>query len=118
MVANTPNRLTCIPFNGPGENPFNIPAYVSARALANGVAESVTVPAGAAYMRLAATCNVFANYTGTAVVAVDTDDGTAGELFPSGTDVEWRIIPPAVTSISLITGDTAGGIVTVSFYTN
>lgn len=113
----TPNRLSTFPFNEPGNNPSNQATYISARVLAQNVAEVITVPSGASYVRLAGNCNFFANIGGAAAVPADTDDGTANEIYPvGGAGYEWRDCHGAA-SIGVITPDAAGGIVTASFYT-
>ena len=99
----------------PGANPVNAPAYVSARALAANVAESITVPANAHCVRLAGTDNFYYSFTGVATVPVDTDDGSASELIKQQGDAEWRTCQ-GVASISVISAGTP--IVTASFYSN
>src|SRR3546814_11876479 len=56
--------------------------YVSAKALAASTAESITVPENATHVLLAGTEHFYANFTTTAVVPADTDDGTSNELNP------------------------------------
>lgn len=124
-MTNIPNRLTAVSFNEPGENPRNVPSYVSARALAANTAESITIPqgsasaaaaAGAAYVRLAGTADFYYSFSGTATVPVDTDDGSACELIKTQGDPEWLVIPSGATALSVISAGTA--IVTASFYSN
>jgi hypothetical protein len=112
-MAGTVGRLTTVPFNAPGANPIDAPGYVSARALGAGVAESITVPSGAAWVRLAGTADFFYSFTATAAVPTDTDDGTACELIKTNSGPEWRKLGGA-TTISVISSGTP--IVTASFY--
>lgn len=111
----TPSGLAVVPFNQPGENPHAPSSYVSSRLLAANTAESITIPANAKYVRLAATADVFVNFAGTAVVPGDVDDGTAAELVKSQCGPDWRVIPAAATAISVISSGTP--IVTASFFT-
>lgn len=99
----------------PGDNPVNAPSYVSARVLAANTAESITVPPGAHYVRLAGTDNFYYSFTGAAAVPVDTDDGTACELIKQQGGAEWRTCQ-GVAAISVISAGTP--VVTASFYTN
>src|SRR3546814_4593921 len=84
--------------------------YVSAKALAASTAEPITVPENATHVRLAGTEHFYANFTTTAVVPTDTDDGTSNELNP-----DMRICR-GVTAISVITAASGGAIVTASFW--
>lgn len=110
----TPNRLTTVPFNDPGANPVDPPAYVSARALAANTAESITVPSGVSYVRIAATADIYYSFAAAAVVPVDADDGSSNELIKQQGDAEWRKIPPGATALSVISAAIA--IVTASFF--
>lgn len=120
-----PNRLTAVPLNTPGENPRNVATYISARALAAGAAESITIPqgsasaaapAGAAYVRVAGTADFYYSFFGAATVPADTDDGSACELIKAQGDAEWLAIPAGATTLSVISA--AICIVTASFYSN
>lgn len=120
-----PNRLSTVPFNTPGENPRNVPTYISARALGAAVAESITIPqgsasaaaaAGAAHVRIAANADIYYSFATIATVPVDTDDGSACELLKAQSDAEWLIIPAGATVLSVICAGAA--IVTASFYSN
>lgn len=82
------------------------------RLLGAGVAESITVPANAKYMRIAATDNTYINFNATAAVPGDVTDGTAAFLLPAGW-VEWIMIIGVVT-ISVISAGTP--VVTASFW--
>lgn len=108
------NRLTTVPFNDPGANPVDPPTYVSARVLAANTAESITVPAGAVYVRLAANADLYYSFAAAAVVPVDTDDGTSNELLKQQGDAEYRKVPSVATTLSVISAGVA--IVTASFY--
>lgn len=115
----TPSILTTVPFNSPDSNPTDRPTYVSSRALAANAAESITIPAGGAIVRLAATADVYYNFTVAgalvaAVVPVDTDDGSSNELLKQQGDAVWRKCPPGADTISVISAATA--IITASFY--
>ncbi len=110
------NRLSTIPFNSPGDNPVNVSGYISARALGAGVAESITIPAGAAYVRIAATADLYYSFAAAATVPVDTDDGSACELLKVNGNAEYRYIPPGSTALSVIS--VGASIVTASFYSN
>lgn len=109
------NRLSTVPLNEPGDNPRNVPGYVAARSLGAATAESITVPSGAAYVRLAGTDNFFYSFTGTATVPGDVDDGTACELIKQQGEAEWLAVPSGATALSVISSGTP--IVTASFYT-
>lgn len=110
----TPNRLTTLPFNEPGSNPVDVPSYVSARQLAANTAESITVPTGAAFVRLVGTGDFFYSFSGTAAVPGDVDDGSACELIKAQGDPEWRKVPNGATTLSVVAASTP--IVTASFY--
>lgn len=110
----TPDRLSTVPFNEPGDNPRAVPAYVSSRLLAATTAESITIPPGSAYVRVAATDNIYYSFTGVATVPGDIDDGTACELLKSQSNVDWLIVPSGATALSVISAGTP--IVTASFY--
>ena len=116
-MAGTVTRLSTVPFNEPGENPVNVAGYIAARALAGGVAESITIPSGGVYVRIAATDNIFylvSSSGGSATVPADTDDGTACELLKVNGKAEWRLVPAGATTLSVISSGTP--IVTASFY--
>lgn len=110
----TPNHLGSIDVDVPGDNPRTLPGYVSARLLGAGVAESITIPAGVLYVRIAATADIFYNFGGAATVPGDVDDGTACELIKVNSDAEYLIIPPGATALSVISSGTP--IVTAGFY--
>lgn len=97
--------------------PFRPSGFVLSKLLAATTAENFTVPAGAKYVRFAATSDFFTLYgttQSTATVPGDVTDGTACELVKS-TVAEWRHIPSGVTGISVISSSTP--IVTASFWT-
>lgn len=110
----TQNHLGTVNVGDIGDNPRIVPTYVSARLLGASVAESITVPAGAAYVRLAATADTFYSFSGAATVPGDIDDGSACELMKAQGEAEWLIVPPGATTISVISAGTP--IVTASFY--
>jgi hypothetical protein len=110
----TPGLLTTVPFNEPGTNPVDPPAYVSARVLAANTAESITIPAHGNFVRLAGNADFYYSFSGTATVPVDSDDGTACEMIKQQGDAEWRKVPAGATALSVIAAGTA--IVTASFY--
>lgn len=119
----TPNRISSVEMHEPGQNPRNVPAYISARALSANTAESITIPTNTpgdlqkvAYVRIAGTVDFYYSFSGVATVPVDTDDGTACELIKAQGDAEWLMIPSGATALSVIAAATA--IVTASFYTN
>lgn len=99
-----------------GNHSYHLPApdatQVMARSLAASTAESITVPAGAKYVVFSATADFYANYSTTATVPLDTTDGSASELNPTGRIVGGLI--PAISTISVISADAC--IVTASFY--
>lgn len=107
-------NLAVVQLGEPGANPINQSGYVSSRLLAAGVAESISVPATAAYVRLAATADIYVNFSGAATVPGDADDGSASELIKTQSQPEWRSVK-GVTSISVISESTPT--VTASFYT-
>ena len=109
-------RLSTVPFNTPGQNPRNVPGYVSSRLLGAAAAEAIAIPAGAHYVRIATTVDLFYSFSTTATVAGDTDDGSACELIKSAGPAEWLIIPAGATALSIISSGTP--IVTASFYSN
>lgn len=116
----TPNRLTAVSLKEPGINPRNVPAYVAARALAANTAESITVPSVAApntiaYVRIAATADLYYSFAGVATVPGDTDDGSACELLKLNGGAEYLMIPPGASALSVISAGTP--VVTASFYT-
>lgn len=114
-MTNIPGNLAVVQQQDPGSNPYNAPAYVSARALAASTAETITVPANATKVRLAGTADFYYSMSGVAVVPVDADDGSSNELVKQQGSAEWRTCQ-GVASISVISATTA--IVTASFYTN
>jgi hypothetical protein len=81
---------------------------VNARLLAAATAETMTIPAGAKFVIIKATSDVFVQYNGTATVPGDTTDGTSAELNPGPRSLD------GVTSISVIASGTP--IVTATFY--
>lgn len=89
---------------------------VNARLLAAATAENIAVPGAGAnaanYVRLAATADIYVNFSGAAAVPGDVTDGTASELIPAGKP-EWYYVK-GVTNISVISAVTP--IVTASFY--
>jgi|GEM_PF-2784273 len=114
----SPGPLSVVPLNEPDENPTNPPAYVSARALGANSAETITVPAGARFVRLAGNADFYVAYGAgvTAVVPVDTDDGSSNELIKNnGGGAVWRSVQ-GLTALSVISAASAS-IVTASFYT-
>jgi len=114
-MANALNSLAVVCLDSPGCNPRSAPSYVSSRLLAAATAESIAIPAGSAYVRLAGTADFFYVFgAGPATVPGDVDDGTACELAKQQGDAEWIIIPPAATTMSVISSGTP--IVTASFY--
>lgn len=83
--------------------------YNDARVLAAGVAESVTVPAGASYAFFAGTADFYVRIGGTAAVpAADVTDGTAPTLNPTA-----RAVTPGDT-LSIVSAATC--IVTISWH--
>lgn len=83
--------------------------YVNARVLVAGVAEDTTVPAGATKVLFSSTCNFYAKVgSGSAAVPIDTVNGSAAELNPTG----WMVDEGDVISIISPTA----GIVTLSYY--
>lgn len=110
----TPQHLGAVDVDEPGDNPRTEPGYVSARSLGAGVAESITIPPQAAYVRVAATADIFYKWAAGATVPGDVDDGTACELLKVNGEAEWLIIPAGATVLSVISSGTP--IVTASFY--
>lgn len=113
-MAGTLNHLGTVNVGDIGDNPRIVPGYVSARLLAASVAESITVPPTAAYVRLVATADIYYSFSGAATVPGDVDDGTACELVKAQGDPEWLIIPTGATALSVISAGTP--VVTASFY--
>lgn len=117
-MPNLPGNLAVVEQHSPGgSNPYNAPAYVSARVLAANVAETISVPTNATKVRLAGTADFYyaIGAAPTAVVPVDTDDGSSNELMKQQGGAEWRTCQ-GVAQISVISA--AICIVTASFYTN
>lgn len=83
---------------------------VMSRALVANTAESITVPTGARIAVFSANVDFFANSTTTATVPGDVTDGSASILNPVARSVE------GVTTISVITAASGGGIVQAAFY--
>lgn len=81
---------------------------VMSRALAAGVAETITVPAGASIVVFSSNCDFYVKADGVAAVPGDVTDGSASALNPSVRDVS------AVSEISVISAE--GGIVTAEFF--
>jgi len=111
----TLRSLEVLPFN-PGSSPTRVPSTdgVMARSLTAAIAESIVVPTGARYVRLAATQDIFATYgSATATIPGDVTDGAASELLSYGRD-HWRFLGSDVTSISVIGSSTP--IVTATFF--
>jgi hypothetical protein len=111
----TLRSLEVLPFN-PSSSPTRVPSTdgVMARSLAAATAESIAVPGGARYVRLAATQDIFATYrSGIATIPGDVTDGSASELLPYGRE-HWRFLGSEVTSISVIGSSTP--IVTATFF--
>src|SRR3546814_20617422 len=84
--------------------------YVSAKALAASTAESITEPENATHVLLAGTEHFYANFTTTAVVPTDTDDGTSNEPNP-----DMRICR-GLSPISVLTAASAGAVVPTPFW--
>lgn len=90
------------------------PTTINSRLLGAGSAESVTIPTGAKYVRLA--CSVtgmYVRYDGSAAtVPGDVTDGTASEFVPPEGEIFREI--GGVTVLSVISAGTP--VVTASFY--
>ena len=74
--------------------------YINARVLVAGVAERETLPTAYNVLVINSTANVYAKFGGsgiTATVPVDTTDGTASELSPTG-----YVLPEWATHVSII----------------
>jgi hypothetical protein len=102
--------------------PINFPSVdgVNALALGAGVAENLTIPAGANVMYLAATADVYVNARAVATVLGDTTDGSASMLIKLNGGPQWfnltGIADPLVSkTISVICVGAA--IVSAAFYT-
>lgn len=81
-------------------------AYVDARVLAAGVAETVTVPAACNFMVFSGTAAFYVRTGGTAAVPVaDVADGTGAMLNPTARRVTpaatFSIVAPATTIVTL-----------------
>lgn len=100
-------------YNGANIAVFPKPSYVNARALAAGVAESISVPSGANMVFLNTTAHTYVNMGGTAAVPTDLDDGSASALLSDGGQAYYL---DGVTTISVISAGTP--IVTATFYKN
>lgn len=87
--------------------------WVDAKALAASTAEAFTVPAGAHFVRLSGTVDFYVNDRATAIVPVDTADGTAAELIPAGGNGRLYAVEPGDV-LSVIAGATA--VVTAAYY--
>lgn len=111
------NRISPLGFDL-SDAALNFPSAdgVNALSLAANVAETLTIPAGAVIVRLAATDNVFIKSNAVATVPGDTTDGSASELLKlQGGSETWRQLS-GVTSIGVITNAAGGAILTASFY--
>jgi hypothetical protein len=71
--------------SAPNASFFELSAYVDAKVLAAGVAETVTVPAGKSVALITPNADVWVKRTGSAAVpAADVADGTASTLIAAG----------------------------------
>ncbi len=113
----TPTRIAVITLGEPANNPLNPATYVSARVLAAGTPESITVPANGKLVRLIATADFWYSTTGTASPpAADVDDGTASELVNvSSGDGRWLYLTSSTAAISVVSSASAAAVV-ASFY--
>lgn len=109
MAATRPGALVAFK-QGFGEIPRPIAQSVMARALAASTAESITPPTGARYVIFSCTSNFYVNCFTTATVPVDTTDGTASELNPSG----YEFNPNELPAISVISPNDC--VITAAFY--
>lgn len=80
--------------------------YIDVRVLASNVAETVTVPTGAAFVVFNSTTNFYANANGTAAVpAADVTNGTGSELNPASRYVAnvstFSVIAPTDSIITM-----------------
>ena len=90
--------------------------WVNSLALAASTAEYVTVPTGARYVVFGATVDFFVKYNATVVgtgsaVPTDITNGSANECNPT-----IRYLGDQVAEIGVITNNSSGGIVTLSFF--
>lgn len=109
-------RISPLPINL--EDAINFPSAdgVNSVSLANGVAESITIPSGALLVRLVGTSDFYINPWATAAIPTDITNGTAAELVKaSGGAEKWYSLKPDITALSVITS-AASCIVTASFY--
>lgn len=83
--------------------------YVNAVGLGIAIAETVTVPDGAKFVRIKQTTDIFVNYDAAAAVPGDVTDGSASVLNPEGI-----INISGVTYIGLISP--AASVVTLEFF--
>ena len=78
---------------------------INAKVLAANVAESDTVPADAGKVFFSCTGNYYVNTRGTATIPIDTTDGSASELNPSGYIVSAgetiSVIAPAACTLTI-----------------
>lgn len=88
-----------------------VPLWVNAHLLAANTAESDTIPSGANMVVITSDVDLYVNCNATAAVTVDTTDGSASELNPSGYAFLNGNQP---TTISMIAA--AVGHVTLSYY--
>ena len=87
---------------------------VNAVVLAANTAETIPIPTGAKFVLLTGTVNFYADPIGTAVVAVDTTNGTAPELVLSTVPVLRSLEGVVAGGISVISASIC--IVTAAFY--
>ena len=106
-MLNVPNSLRhefCLPFSD----------AVNAVVLAANTAETIPIPTGAKFVLLTGTVNFYADPTTTAVVAIDTVNGTAPELVLANVPVLRSLEGVVAGGISVISASIC--IVTAAFY--
>lgn len=92
----------------------NLPSYVNAVVVAANTAEDITIPAGADIVLFSATADFYVKANAAATVPVDTTNGSAAELNPTGYEL-FPLAGVAITQLSVISA-TANAIITAAFY--
>lgn len=90
--------------------------WIDAFALAAGVAEAYTLPAGSILRLRANVGPVYANFNGAASVPTDTVDGTASICLQPQLEPVLLTVPEAATALSLICPTVGGAVVTIEVW--
>jgi len=100
-------------------NPADIlraPNYVNTAVLSSGVGQAFDVPAGCQFVFFGANCDFHVKYgsTAAALPTSSLSTGSGNEINPTARNIGSS---NATTGLSVITGTTGGGFVTMSWYT-